>query len=317
MATPAPDLDLDLSDLSPAAWLARMGEVGDDHGFWERIGAAHHALLVESPGAAGRRLLVTFETVEEARRAPGARPRGFEQVTRQGWSLLAILARGDTFFRDPALWRNLDRWTDDGLFEDFERVLFAGAGAGGYAAAAYSVAAPGARVLALRPVATLDPSVAGWDRRHPEARRLDWTSRYGFAPAMLEAAARATIVHDPLVDLDAMHASLFRGPNVVALRAPGTGPAPEAALEAMAMLPVMLDLAMEDGLDATAFRRLWRLRQSSAGYLRRLLRRCEERGRPDLALRVARAGLDTVDRPLFARKLAALRAPRAAQAAAG
>jgi hypothetical protein len=59
------------------------------------------------------------------------------------------------------------------------------------------VAAPGARVLAFRPLATLDPAVAGWDDRFPQARRRDWTSRYGFAPAMLDAAAGAAILHDP------------------------------------------------------------------------------------------------------------------------
>lgn len=301
-----PDLDLDLSELPEAAWLARLDSLGEEHGFWERLGPAHHGLLIESPGAAGKTLLVTFESVEEARRAPGARPRGFEQATRQGWSLLAVLSHGDTYFRDEGVFRTFDRWTDDGLFEDFDRVLFFGAGAGGHAACAFSVAAPGARVLALRPFATLDPSVAGWDRRHMAARRRDWTSRYGFAPAMLDAAAAAVVLHDPAQPLDAMHAALFQRPNVVALRAPLAGPRPEATLEAMQVLPLLLDLAAEGALDREAFARLWRPRRSHAPHLRRLLRRCEEMGRPDLARRVARAGLATVDRPLFARKLAGL-----------
>lgn len=301
-----PDLDLDLSELTEGEWLARLDALGDEHGFWERLGAQHHALLVESPGAPGKTLLVTFESVEEARRAPGARPRGFEQATRQGWSVLALLSKGDTFFRDEAVFRTFDRWTDDGLFEDFDRVLFFGAGPGGYAACAFSVAAPGARVLALRPYATLDPSVAGWDRRHVEARRRDWTSRYGFAPAMLDAAAGAVVLHDPAVAPDAMHAALFLRPNVESLCAPLAGPRPEATLEAMQVLPLLLDLGVDGSLDRDAFARLWRPRRAHAPHLRRLLKRCEEMGRPDLAARVARAGLATVDRPLFARKLVQL-----------
>ncbi|MEJ6745505.1 MAG: hypothetical protein QNK98_01850 [Yoonia sp.] len=50
---------------------------------------------------------------------------------------------------------------DDGFFEDFYNVLFYGTHGGTYAAAAYSVAAPGCTVLALRPQATLDPRIAG------------------------------------------------------------------------------------------------------------------------------------------------------------
>lgn len=300
MTIASPDLDLDLGDLSEPEWLARLDSLGDEHGFWERLGPHHHALFVES----GKKLLVTFESIESARRSPAALPRGFDQVTRAGWSLLAILSRGETFFRDPAVWRNFDRWTDDGFFEDFEQVLFLGTGPGGYAAAAFSVAAPGSRVLALRPYATLDPAVAGWDRRHPEARRRDWTSRYGYAPAMLDAADRAAVIHDPAVPADAMHAALFARPNVASLRAPLTGTRIDPMLEGMSVLPLLLDLAMEGGLDAAAFARLWRRRRTHAPYLRALLRRCEAQGRRDLAARVCRWGLGTVDRPLFARKLA-------------
>ncbi len=300
MTIAPPDLDLDLGDLSEAEWLARMDALGDEHGFWERLGPHHHALFIE----AGKKLLVTFESLESARRSPAALPRGFDQVTRQGWSLLAILSHGETYFRDPALWRNFDRWTDDGFFEDFDQVLFVGTGSGGYAAAAFSVAAPGARVLSFRPFATLDPSIAAWDRRHPQARRLDWTSRYGYAPAMLDAADKAVVVHDPVMTLDAMHASLFTRSNVVSLRAPFTGTRTDPMLDGMSILPLMLDFAMEGTLDSRSFSRLWRRRRIHAPYLRALLKQCDAQGRRGLAARVCRWGLKTVDRPLFARKLA-------------
>lgn len=300
MTIAPPDLDLDLGDLSEAEWLARLDALGDEHGFWERLGPHHHALFVES----GKKLLVTFESIESARRSPAGLPRGFDQVTRQGWSLLSILSRGETFFRDPAVWRNFDRWTDDGFFEDFDQVLFVGTGSGGYAAAAFSVAAPGARVLALRPLATLDPSVAGWDRRQPSARRLDWTTRYGYAPAMLDAADRAIVLHDPVVTLDAMHAALFTRPNVLSLRVPFTGTRIDPMLDGMSILPLLMDLAMDGTLDARSFARLWRRRRIHAPYLRTLLKQCEARGRRELVARICRWGLKTVDRPLYARKLA-------------
>jgi hypothetical protein len=87
-------------------------------------------------------------------------------------------------------------------------------------------------------------------------------------------------------------------------------------LEGMSVLPVMMDLAMESGLDQPAFARLWRNRRNHAPYLRALLRHLELQGRRGLAARVCHFGLNTVDRPLFARKLAELNAKRPQPAAA-
>lgn len=299
MTDPTPDLDIDLADLSEEEWMSCLDALGEEHGYFERLGEDHAALFVD----AGPRLLVTFETVEGARRGPGAAPRGLDQVTRNGWSLLALFAEGETWFRDPAVWGTFDRLTDDGFFEDFDSVLFTGAGASGYAAAAFSVASPGARVLSLRPYATLDPALVGWDRRHLPERRRDFTSRYGYAPEMLDAAQQAWIVHDPGYAPDAMHAALFHRPNVSLLRCPLAGVRVDGMLDAMQLMPALLDLAMDGRLDRASFARLWRARRGYPSYLRTLLKRVETAHRPGLALKVARHGLATRDRPLFERKL--------------
>jgi hypothetical protein len=312
MTDRTPDLDVDLGDLPQEEWMDRLDALGDEHGYFERLGPDHAALFVD----AGPRLLVTFETVEAARRGPGAAPRGLHMVTRNGWSLLALLSDGDTWFRDPAVWGTFDRLTDDGFFEDFEAVLFTGAGAAGYAAAAYSVSAPGARVLALRPYATLDPAVAGWDRRHLAERRRDFTSRYGYAPEMLDAADRAWILHDPGYAPDAMHAALFHRSNVSLLRCPLAGVRIEGMLDAMEVMPEIMDLAMDGRLDRATFARIWRARRDHLPYLRQLFRRLETTSRPELAARVARHGLATRDRPLYERKLEEL-GERPARAEAG
>ena len=51
--------------------------------------------------------------------------------------------KGDTWFRDNRVYGYFDRLIADGFFEDFDTVIFYGAGSCGYAAAAFSVAAPG------------------------------------------------------------------------------------------------------------------------------------------------------------------------------
>lgn len=306
------DLELDLSGLTQNDWLGRLDTLGDEYGSFDQLGAQHFALMIN----AGDRLLVTFETIEGAQNLPGARPRGFDFVSGQGWSHLALFSDGDTWFRDPAVWRHIDRLIDDGVFEGFEQVLFFGTGSGGYAAAAFSVAAPGARVLALRPQATLDPAVTGWDRRFVVHRRLDFTSRYGYAPDMLDAAAQAWVLFDPGHAPDATHAGLFTRSNVTMLRCPLAGPRVESTLDAMQITPRLIEDAMAGDLTLARFGQHWRARRGHMNYLRGLLRRAELAGKPGLVRRICAQGLASRDAAFYRRKLDELDpAPATASAA--
>ena len=65
------------------------------------------------------------------------------------------------WFRYPKVHAYFNRLVDDGFFDDLDKVVFYGAGPCGYAAATFSVAAPGATVVAIQPQATLDPRVTG------------------------------------------------------------------------------------------------------------------------------------------------------------
>lgn len=307
MTLPAPLPDL--RNLDPGEWQAALDVLGEDHGYFDPVGPRHASLFLDLD----RTLLVTFETMDEARRHPFARPRGLDIAAETGWSLLAFLSDGDTWFRDPAVWGTFDRLSDDGFFEDFDRVLFFGIGACGYAAAALSVAAPGARVLLLRPQATLTPAVAGWDRRFPAARKLDFTSRYGYAPDMIDAAESVDLVVDPRVIPDAIHAALFTRNNVTVHRAPWAGGRLESLFDQMDLTRQLIASAMEGELDPARFGRMWRARRDSAPYLRGLIKRLEAQGRPALARRVCIHGAGTTDGAGFARKLEELRAPAAAE----
>ncbi len=169
---------------------------------------------------------------------------------------------------------------DDGFFDEFDRVIFLGAGPCGYAAAAYSVTAPGATVIALAPQATLTPERAGWDTRFAEARRLDFTSRYGYAPEMCEAAAQAFVLYDPAEAEDAMHGALFAAAGATPVRTRHTGPALADLLEASGALGRIVAAAAEGRLDAPALARALRARRDHLPWLRRLLSELEARGQP-------------------------------------
>lgn len=163
--------------------------------------------------------MVTFETVATLRAiSPNSHLFGWELFKENGWLHLSIISDGDTCFRDPNVYAYFDRLVDDEFFNDFDQVVFYGAGPRGYAAAAFSVAAPGATVVAIQPQATLDPRVTEWDDRHLKIRRTDFTSLYGYAPDMLDAAEQAYVIYDPYKRLDAAHAAMFTRSNVKTLR---------------------------------------------------------------------------------------------------
>ena len=131
-------------------------------------------------------LLVTFE-VKTDENKPFAAPLAEEA----GISFMTILTDREEWFRNDTLFNYFDELTDQGFFDQFDEIVFFGVGMCGYAAAAFSVVAPGATVVAIAPQATLDPTFTSWDKRYVNKRRLDFTSRFGFAPQMVQHFGRS------------------------------------------------------------------------------------------------------------------------------
>jgi len=280
------------------AWLEKAAEIADDAGYLERLGESHAAILIEEKPT----LLVTFETHESINRQSGsAQPMGWEMVRALGWSHLCIVSDGDTWFRDRRVYGFFDRLVDDGFFEDFEQVIFYGAGSCGYAAAAFSVAAPGATVIALQPQATLDPRVAEWDDRFVHMRRTSFTDRYGYAPDMLDAAHHAFVLYDPEIELDAMHAALFTRPNVTKFRMRHMGAPLDAALMRSNILLRILARASADRLDRASLAQLFRARRKDLVYLRAVLARLEGDKRHYLTALLAQYVMARTPGPRFRR----------------
>ncbi|MEL7093272.1 MAG: phosphoadenosine phosphosulfate reductase [Pseudomonadota bacterium] len=266
--------DPDLADLPKGGWLTRLAQVAEDEGFFNALGRRHFAAHVRR----GDTLLVTFETVQGIRAlSESAEPIGWSMVRNAGWSHLLLACDGDTWFRDRAVFGLFDNLIDHGFFDEFDTVLFYGAGPCGYAAAAYSVAAPGARVIAVQPQATLDPRITEWDDRFTDMRRTDFTSRYGYAPDMLDACDHAFVLYDPAEPLDAMHAALFTRPGVTKLRLRHMGDAIQSALIEMEVLAPLLTHTAAGTLDEAAFATLYRARRDNRGYLRRVLAAADAR----------------------------------------
>ncbi len=287
-----------LAQLSPpqAAFIRQCIATGEEAGYQRPLGPAHHAFY----HAGGARLLVSFELlpvlVDEQERSTLL---GRELAEGTGCSHLAILAHRADWFRSSDVHAFFDELTDEGFFDEFDQVVFYGAGIGGYAAAACSVAAPGATVIVISPQATLDPRIAEWDPRFISARRLSFTDRYGYAPEMLDAAQRAFLFYDPEEEFDAMHAALFHRPHVERIRLRHLGRAPEPHLMEMDILRPMIHSALQGRLSLHEIHRLWRARQQYPFYLRRLMAHLEDEDRLLLAQRLCRFVRSRLDGPCF------------------
>lgn len=303
--------DTPLANLPKGEWLKKLAQISEEHGFFQPLGKRHFATFVEDEPA----LLVTFETIQGIRSlSDTAQPLGWEMVKGVGWSHLCIVSDGDTWFRDQRVYAYFDRLIDDGFFDNFEKVIFYGAGPCAYAAAAFSVAAPGATVVAIQPQATLDPRVTEWDDRFTEMRRTDFNDRYGYAPDMLDAAEHAYVLYDPAATLDAMHAALFTRPNVTKFRLRNMGTALQTELLEMQVLLRILAKASKGKLTTQGFAKIFRARRENRNYLRNLLAHLDAKGRTKLGKMLCESVAKRGNAPYFTRRLAQFNAQDAASA---
>ncbi len=298
-----------LSGLKKREWIAQISAIAEDFGSFDDLGGRHFATRIDGDST----LLVSFETIQGIQlHSDIGQPLGWEMVRDKGWSHLCLISDGDTWFRDPQVYALFDRLTDEGYFEEYDRVVFYGAGPCGYAAAAFSVASPGAIVLAVQPQATLDPRVTEWDSRFTHMRRTSFTDRYGYAPDMMDAAHQAYVIYDPAEDLDAMHAALFTRPNVIKLRLRHMGDALQGDLVEMEILAPLLVLAAEGRLNAVSFARQARARRDHPAYLRNLLGHLDAGHRPYLAMLLCRNVVERMNAPRIRRRLDGLEKSAAA-----
>jgi hypothetical protein len=295
-------LETSLSGLDWGDWLSRMDELADADGYAELLGDRHAAIFIENRPT----LLVSFENYDTIRAiSPEFQPIGWQLARALGWSHLCLACKGDTWFREKRVYGYFDRLVDDGFFEEFDQVIFYGAGSCGYAAAAFSVAAPGARVLTVQPQATLDPRITEWDHRFAYMRRTDFTTRYGFAPDMLDAASEAFVLYDPEIEMDAMHSALFTRPNVTRFRMRFMGNRLERGLIRINILLRILAQLSAGKLNERSLAQLYRARRTDVPYLKQTLSRLEDDGRLYLTARLAQYVLGRSPGPRFRRSLRA------------
>jgi hypothetical protein len=281
----------------PENWLHRLSRIGARHGLFDRIGPRHAGLFIDR---ASDTLLVAFDRTDSAwaGRSDGL-PAGFEMVGHGAWSLLSVLAHGETWFRGAELERFFGALQSSGLLARYRSVLFFGMGADcGFAASVFSRFAPGAQVLAAGPVATLDPAAAPFERRFRAARRLSFRGPFGNGAQALAAAGPSVVLYDPLDMGQAAQAALFTGGNVLRIGLPYAGRDFHAILqEGGAMVP-LLEVLARGAPSAQEVRRV--LKQpcrENAGTMLRRARAALVRDQPRRAACLARQGFSATSDP--------------------
>lgn len=285
-------------DLSEAEWLDALRNVGDAQGSYSDLGPDHAAVFVEK---SHRVLFVSFETVFGIRAtSDSGLPLAFDLCERRNWSHMTILAKRQSWYRNRNVFGFFDRLIDYGFFDQFDRVIFYGAGMCGYAAGVFSVAAPGSVALLISPQATLDREITGWDARFPSSRRLAFNGRYADASHLIEAAESALVLYDPDEIEDAMHASLFRGDNIIHQRYRRGGPgAIESDLRTLSLISKLATAAAQGALNQSSVAEIMRARRKHIPYLRALLSRVLAEERPQLTAWLCRAVLAEQPLPRF------------------
>ncbi|MGB5558963.1 MAG: hypothetical protein WBN04_13245 [Paracoccaceae bacterium] len=282
LVTPKPPEPTDAAD----NWDHIATELAGNDGFY-RPGTAGHSFLYIPRSM--ETLVVTFDNLDIAMtKREDRRPWGYSLIKDQGWSMLGVLAGGWTWYREPWVSQQFDELRDSGFFKQFKRVVFYGASMGGYAACAFSPAAPGADVVAISPQSTVDKAVVPWETRYKVVWDSDFSGPYGDAAKVSSTARRVSILYDPYEPLDAAHAARFVGDNVDHLRTPLLGHRLGSSLNQMGVLSPIILGALSGTLSRHDFYQLLRARKTFPRYQRELFNRAVARGHTDLARALGR-----------------------------
>jgi len=233
------------------------------------------------------KLLVTFDHFGSIHSAPPRLPWGHALAAEMGWSHLGNMTKQNDWFRHKDMFSLYRELRDGGFFADFEDVVFYGASMGGYAACAFSVVQPGARVVAISPQTTLRKSIVPFETRFPEGRKLgQWSGPWVDAAETVRSAASVKLIYDPWWGADAAHGARFIGRRVDRYVAPFMGHRVPQHLKSMGLMSTVASRAIKGGLQHGKFRTLIRKRHRDAGYVLALLKRAHRNGHAGLVARV-------------------------------
>ncbi|MFD0859266.1 glycosyltransferase family 2 protein [Roseovarius aquimarinus] len=261
-------------------WLDDLRPGAEGEGFFEK-NLRHSLMFVKRPSD---RLLVTFDNLSNVNDESVLRePWAYKFAADNGFSHLGVMAHVSDWYRDADLIQRFEALVAQGLFEGYERVVFAGVSMGGYASLVFSSLVPGAHVVAINPQSTLDPELVPWETRYENGQRQDWTLPLGDAAALTKGAGRVNIFYDPYFELDRKHVERFEGDNIRVFNCWFSNHKTAVFLRKIGALKPVMTHCIMDELTAPDFYSLYRERRSLPWYRGAVSSYFRDKGREGLA----------------------------------
>ncbi len=273
----------DSDDSQPVPrWLDELRPGGEGLGFLEKR-LRHSLMFIARPST---RLLVSFDNLSNVNDADVMRePWGFRFAKDNGLSHLGVMAHVGDWYRDAGLIDRVTRLRDEGFFDGYDRVVFAGVSMGAYAALAFASLVPGAHVIAINPQTTLDPERVPWETRYATGRRQDWTLPLADAAALTRDLGRVNLFYDPYHTLDQWHVDRLQGDNLRIFRCRYSSHKTAVFLRKIDALKPVMEHCIFDELTPATFYRLYRGRRALPWFRGAVTDYFQRTHRPEIAER--------------------------------
>jgi hypothetical protein len=267
-------------------WLDALRPGGEGMGFLEKR-LRHSLMFIARPST---RLLVTFDNLSNVNDADVMRePWGFRFAQDNGLSHLGVMAHVGDWYRDAGLIDRITRLRDEGFFDGYDRVVFAGVSMGAYAALVFASLVPGAHVIAINPQTTLDPDLVPWETRYATGRRQDWTLPLADAAALTQDLGRVNLFLDPYHALDQKHVDRLHGDNLRIFRCRYSSHKTAVFLRKIDALKPVMQHCVFDELTPATFYRLYRGRRALPWFRGAVTEYFQRTQRPGIAERFSHA----------------------------
>ncbi len=267
-------------------WFPELVPSGQGTGFLEKTNA--HSLLFIARSAP--QLLVTFDNLSNVRdRSPLRLPWAYKFARDEKVSHLGILAHRPDWYREQGLISRMQKLGNDGFFDGYERVLFAGSSMGAFGALSFSSLVPGAHVLAFNPQSTLDTDLVPWEKRYRNGRAQDWSLPLSDAAVLLDRAGKVCVFYDPYFEPDRRHFERLPGNNVVGLKCWFSKHKSAVFLRKIDTLKPIMARALFGELTEEYFYQLYRKRRQLPWYIGSLEAYFKNSGRASMSKKARKA----------------------------
>ncbi|WP_135507350.1 glycosyltransferase family 2 protein [Roseovarius aestuariivivens] len=267
-------------------WFDELRPGGDGEGFMERH-LRHSLMFVKRPV---NRLLVTFDNLSNVSdTSPDREPWAFKFAKDANISHLGVMAHVADWYRDADLIARFEKLRDEGFFDGYDRVTFAGVSMGGYASIAFASLVPGAHVVSINPQSTLNMDIVPWETRYEGGRRQDWTLPLSDAAALTGELGCVNIFYDPYHELDRQHVSRFSGDNIRIFNCRYSVHKTAVFLRKIDALKPVMHAAVFETIDEVEFYRLYRGRRDLRWFRGSVIAYFNDKGREEVAARFTQA----------------------------